>query len=798
MSTLDDTIDSGSVTYQYAATGTVQRTVHDRLSDSVNILDFGAKFDGVTDDSAAWLAAWNYATVNGKIIRLPAGTSNVGTARFSYAGASNGFGVVGEGAGISVLKFADVPPTAAKPSEPSLFNLSGSVAAPIMDARLEGFTIDYSAQSNKGGTDLSNLALTDIKPYSIGVRAIAFSYCVGIRICNVNITEVYGDGIVGNRSPFTRIDNCRLWNVSGGNPGSADSFGGGIALMRGCYASKVSDCIAFNLRQYQTDTIAGYTNVTSKNTPCGYIGFWSEFPMNVDNLLPPYASNWLTGNATTDRANFSNDENMGTVFDSCVTYGYTIGFKAEGGCPIYFNGCVSLNCWMPFMGSATRGRALTCYADCLNLDGKQCPMSGYQYVRALFVHYNVTNPERRYAGFTFDGCISHSKNTGIFTDNCGSGKFLNQQTWIDYPGSGGVPLLFATRSSSKGIYNSEIRGGHIQIEGLTEATQSDIFDCPGLLFDVSISNLSKFPYRFNFSAYYAHSQNCEIRIRAKGLISVSLSSGTARSKVDFSLIVDDTTLAFPASYNVCAITDESQNVRVNIEGHSTMINGGGGGNGSLCSLTGMNCELDFSVDILDAGSNTMPPWLIFLNGNNNKIKRAVKTSDKYEIPLIEPGVYARGWHLEMASANDNAPIVNNAYTLIGPITLGKSLRGAKLFKNALSVDPNNISNLANTLPYPEGLNVPYLKPSLGGAIGWRVFMAGYSAPAWIASHAYVVNAYVRNSGNVYQCTTAGASAASGGPTGTGTGIADGTAVWIYIGPFAQFVEYGSYAATALT
>ncbi len=35
--------------------------------------------------------------------------------------------------------------------------------------------------------------------------------------------------------------------------------------------------------------------------------------------------------------------------------------------------------------------------------------------------------------------------------------------------------------------------------------------------------------------------------------------------------------------------------------------------------------------------------------------------------------------------------------------------------------------------------------------------------------------------NVYHCTTAGTTAASGGPTGTGTAIADGTAVWQWVG-----------------
>lgn len=72
---------------------------------------------------------------------------------------------------------------------------------------------------------------------------------------------------------------------------------------------------------------------------------------------------------------------------------------------------------------------------------------------------------------------------------------------------------------------------------------------------------------------------------------------------------------------------------------------------------------------------------------------------------------------------------------------------------------------------------------------WRTFDSantvchaqGLCSEPWAATKAYVLNQQVNNGGNVYKATTAGTSAASGGPTGTGTGIADGTAVWAYVG-----------------
>lgn len=57
---------------------------------------------------------------------------------------------------------------------------------------------------------------------------------------------------------------------------------------------------------------------------------------------------------------------------------------------------------------------------------------------------------------------------------------------------------------------------------------------------------------------------------------------------------------------------------------------------------------------------------------------------------------------------------------------------------------------------------------------------------WQPSTLYTVgtaDANVINAGNIYTLVTTGTSAGSGGPTGTGTGIVDGTAVWNYLMPY---------------
>lgn len=82
------------------------------------------------------------------------------------------------------------------------------------------------------------------------------------------------------------------------------------------------------------------------------------------------------------------------------------------------------------------------------------------------------------------------------------------------------------------------------------------------------------------------------------------------------------------------------------------------------------------------------------------------------------------------------------------------------------------------------------------------------AATWQASTAYVVGDRVVNGANQYRCTTAGTSASSGGPTGTGTGITDGGAVWAFEGaaeitvtPPAGakgIVQFGTVSMSSLT
>jgi hypothetical protein len=76
----------------------------------------------------------------------------------------------------------------------------------------------------------------------------------------------------------------------------------------------------------------------------------------------------------------------------------------------------------------------------------------------------------------------------------------------------------------------------------------------------------------------------------------------------------------------------------------------------------------------------------------------------------------------------------------------------------------------------------------GYAGHWRLYdLSGTTCHAqgpcgqvWAGSTAYSIGHRVINSGNIYVCVTNGTSNSSGGPTGTGTNISDGTAAWDYV------------------
>jgi len=74
--TTDDTKGDALIGFKQSGAGAVGRTVHDKLGEIVSVKDFGAKGDGVSDDTAAIQAAIN-SLPNGGIVYMPPGDYKV-------------------------------------------------------------------------------------------------------------------------------------------------------------------------------------------------------------------------------------------------------------------------------------------------------------------------------------------------------------------------------------------------------------------------------------------------------------------------------------------------------------------------------------------------------------------------------------------------------------------------------------------------------------------------------------------------------------------------------------------------
>ena len=105
-----------AVTFRQAGTGAVTRTSRDKMRETVSVKDFGAEGDGVSDDTAAFLAARDYLQTNsdlrgGRIIVPPGVYCLSDEWAFTPYATGQVFNIMIQGAGMeaTVLDFAGEP-----------------------------------------------------------------------------------------------------------------------------------------------------------------------------------------------------------------------------------------------------------------------------------------------------------------------------------------------------------------------------------------------------------------------------------------------------------------------------------------------------------------------------------------------------------------------------------------------------------------------------------------------------------------------------------------------------------------
>lgn len=104
---------------------------------------------------------------------------------------------------------------------------------------------------------------------------------------------------------------------------------------------------------------------------------------------------------------------------------------------------------------------------------------------------------------------------------------------------------------------------------------------------------------------------------------------------------------------------------------------------------------------------------------------------------------------------------------------------------------------ANTIYYPGYTNGGTANPWICTQRGYAAFIEQNSTiTSWAANTAYGVGTYRKNGTTIYICVVAGTSAASGGPTGTGTSIVDGSGSLRWANVTVIFGDQGSGTISA--
>ena len=234
---------------------------------------FGAKGDGVTDDTVALQDAIDGLTENGisKLV-IPKGeyvitdTINV-PSNFEIEGLEG-----------SVLKYVG-DGTGTNTTGLKLISVSGEDADnPVQNVYIHGITIDCTEQEYKGGYSMSTPKVTHTDPAYWGITAMWIHFAKNIRIENCNFNDIYGDGIIAHRTTDVilsqnRMDNVGAGNITNNGQTGYDNHGDGICSYFS-YNVKMLNNTLVNKRVYQ----AGNPNAVGKI--CGRSGLEFEYASN--------------------------------------------------------------------------------------------------------------------------------------------------------------------------------------------------------------------------------------------------------------------------------------------------------------------------------------------------------------------------------------------------------------------------------------------------------------------------------------------------------------------------------------
>lgn len=239
------------------AVGSVFRSLRDKLSDEVDLRDFGAVGDGVTDDTTAVQKFFDHLASTGK--RGRGDGVFLTTAPINLDSPAKGFRFTGSGKGVTEFKFR---PTVAG----NAFNFIG-----VSNTILEGFSID----AGRAETGLSSHAIAIRNPQNVIVRDYHgrnYGLSAGMMFCdtvdtykNSHFIFCHADGSGVGQNGFllvdmlySTLDNCSAVNLS-----TTGSPCYGLQLKNDCRHSKIIEGYAEGCKGgivFASDGVVGPTH----------------------------------------------------------------------------------------------------------------------------------------------------------------------------------------------------------------------------------------------------------------------------------------------------------------------------------------------------------------------------------------------------------------------------------------------------------------------------------------------------------------------------------------------------------
>ncbi|NJK91939.1 MAG: hypothetical protein HC904_08990 [Blastochloris sp.] len=154
----------------------------------INVKDYGAKGDGVTDDSDAIQEAFAKNSGSGSVIFLPNGTYLV-SKTINWRGAKNRNVLQGESEQGAIVKLSDNNPAFQDPTKPRPMFHTGGAPAQRFQNGFRSFTVDVG-QGNPGAVGINFCANNTGALRSVTIRAGADGKAAGVSGLDLTESEV--------------------------------------------------------------------------------------------------------------------------------------------------------------------------------------------------------------------------------------------------------------------------------------------------------------------------------------------------------------------------------------------------------------------------------------------------------------------------------------------------------------------------------------------------------------------------------------------------------------------------------